>query len=127
LTRTAEAIDVNTRTLLTEIDVDNPKGELLAGSYCVVHLKLPTPATTLKLPVNAFIFRSDGLQVATVGSDNRVLLHSVTVGRDFGTSLEVISGIGPDDLVVVNPPDSLAAGTTVRPVTEDKNTEGRAQ
>jgi RND family efflux transporter MFP subunit len=127
LTRTAEAIDVNTRTLLTEIDVDNPKGELLPGSYCVAHLKLPTPATTLKLPVNAFIFRSDGLQVATVGSDNRVALHPVTVGRDFGTSLEVLSGIGPGDSVVINPPDSLAAGTTVRPVKEDENPAGRAQ
>jgi RND family efflux transporter MFP subunit len=124
LTRTAEAIDVNSRTLLTEIDVDNPKGELLPGSYCEVHLKLPTPASTLKLPVDALIFRSDGLQVATVGPDSRVALQTVTVGRDFGTSLEILSGIGPDDIVVLNPPDSLAAGTIVRTVKNEAKTEG---
>ncbi len=126
LTRTAEAIDVNSRTLLTEIDVDNPKGELLPGSYCEVHLKLPTPGTTLKLPVNALIFRSEGLQVATVGADNRVALHTVSIGRDYGTAVEVLSGVGPADNVVLDPPDSLAAGTVVRTVKAEK-AEGAAQ
>jgi RND family efflux transporter MFP subunit len=126
LARTAQSIDVSSRTLLTEIDVDNPKGELLPGSYCEVHLKLPTADTTLKLPVNALIFRTDGLQVATVGADDRVALHTITIGRDFGTEVEVVSGIGPDDRVVLNPPDSLAAGTVVRTAKDDPKPERAA-
>ena len=115
LVRTASAIDVASRTLLTEIDVDNPKGELLPGSYCEVHLKIDdqaAPAT--KLPVNALIFRSDGLQVATVKADGHVTLKSITVGRDFGDSVEVLSGLDPHDRVVVNPPDSIASNEIVR-------------
>jgi RND family efflux transporter MFP subunit len=114
IARTAEAIDVNSRTLLTEIDVDNRTGELLPGSYCEVHLKLPTPTGTLTLPVNALIFRTAGLQVAVVGADSHVALRTVTVGRDFGTTLEVVSGVNAGDRVVVNPPDSLADDAVVR-------------
>jgi RND family efflux transporter MFP subunit len=115
LARTAQAIDVNTRTLLAEVDVENPKGELLPGSYCDVHLQLGRASTTtLKLPVNALIFRSDGLQVATIDEGNRVALKPVTVGRDFGDTVEVLTGIGAADKIVVNPPDSLVAGEVVR-------------
>ena len=113
LARTAQAIDVASRTLLTEIDVDNAKGELLPGSYAEVHLKLPTPTSTLKLPVNALIFKTDGLQVAKVIGD-RISLVSVTVGRDFGNDVEIVSGLTGTERIVVNPPDSLADGATVR-------------
>jgi RND family efflux transporter MFP subunit len=125
--RTAQSIELGSRTLLTEIDVDNASGELLPGSYCEVHLKLPTAESALKLPVNAFIFRTDGLQVATVGADLKVVLHKVTVGRDFGTEMEVVSGIKADDRVIINPPDSLAAGATVRLVEEPARPAGGAQ
>ncbi|HZR26824.1 MAG TPA: efflux RND transporter periplasmic adaptor subunit [Vicinamibacterales bacterium] len=114
LVRTSNAIDVSSRTLLTEIDIDNPKGELLAGSYAEVHLKLPTPATTMKLPVDAVIFKGDGLQVATLDSANRVHLVNVASGRDFGDSVEILSGLSGKERIVLNPPDSLGEGQTVR-------------
>jgi RND family efflux transporter MFP subunit len=114
LVRNAQSIDVATRTLLTEIDVDNRKGELLPGSYAEVHLKLPTPATTLRLPVSALIFKSDGLQVAIVKEGNQVAVLPVTAGRDFGTAVEIVDGLSGDEQVIVNPPDSLAPGQTVR-------------
>jgi RND family efflux transporter MFP subunit len=114
LVRTAEAIDVASRTLLTEFDVDNSKGELLAGSYAEVHLKLGTEASTFTLPVNAIIFGSDGLRVATVGDGDRVTIGAITVGRDYGNTVEVLSGLTGTERVVINPPDSLESGQVVR-------------
>lgn len=116
LARTAQSIDVASRTLLTEVDVDNAKGELLPGSYAEVHLKMPTPTSTLKVPVNALIFKTEGLQVATVRGD-RIALVPVVAGRDFGNEVEIVSGLKGDERIVVNPPDSLENGVTVR-VTE---------
>ncbi len=115
LARTAQSIDVASRTLLAEIDVDNPKGELLPGSYAEVHLKLPTPTPTLKLPVSALIFRTEGLQVATVTND-RIRMVPVTAGRDFGSDVEIVSGLTGSERIVVNPPDSLVDGVAVRVV-----------
>lgn len=115
LVRTSNAIDVASRTLLAEIDVDNRTGDLLPGSYCDVHLKLGDQAAgAMKLPVNALIFRGNGLQVATVGVNGRIVMKAITAGRDFGDSVEVLTGIDPDDRVVVNPPDSMAANEIVR-------------
>jgi hypothetical protein len=98
--------------------MNNPGGELMPGSYAEVHMKLPTDKSALRLPVNTLLFRSEGLRVALV-RDNRVHLQPVTMGRDFGSSVEVVSGISSDDRVVVNPPDSLEEGQLVRVVTED--------
>ena len=114
LVRTAEAIDPASRTLLVEIDVANPKGELLPGAFAQVHLALPTPATTLVLPVNTLMFRSDGLRVAVVRADSRVAMVAVTLGRDFGTEAEILSGLNGDERVVSSPPDSLTDGQMVR-------------
>jgi len=114
LARTSEAIDVASRTLLTEFDVENASGELLPGSYAEVHLKLPAEATTFRLPVNALMFRSEGLRVATVDHAGRVTLAPVTLGRDFGSSVEVLAGITGAERVVVNPPDSLETPQVVR-------------
>jgi RND family efflux transporter MFP subunit len=113
LVRTAEAINVTTRTLLVEIAVDNPTGTLLTGSYAEVHLAVPTQASTSLLPVNTLIFRSEGLRVATV-KDGKVLLAAVTPGRDFGNQIEIVSGLQPDDQIIINPPDSLVAGQQVQ-------------
>jgi RND family efflux transporter MFP subunit len=110
--RTAQAIDPNSRTLLVEIDLDNPHGRILPGSFAQVHLKLPTSETTFRLPVNTLIFRSEGLRVATV-KDGVVTLVPVTLGRDFGSSVEVVSGLTGAEAVVVNPSDSLADGQRV--------------
>jgi RND family efflux transporter MFP subunit len=112
LARTSQSIDVASRTLLTEIDVDNKSGELLAGSYVQAHLKLPAPEATTRLPVNALIFSSDGLQVAKF-INGKAVLSTVTLGRDYGDSVEVLTGLTPADSVIVNPPDSLESGTPV--------------
>jgi RND family efflux transporter MFP subunit len=114
LARTAQSIDTASRTLLTEIDVDNPKGELLAGSYAEVHLELPSAQSTYKLPINAIIFRTEGVRVAIVGPDGKVSLQPVTLGRDYGDSLEVVSGISGKERIILNAPDSIEAGQTVR-------------
>ena len=114
LVRTAQSIDLASRTLLTEIDVDNPKGELLPGSYAEVHFKLPTPASALKVPVSALIFRADGLMVATIRNGNQVAIVPVTAGRDYGNAVEIVGGLTGSERVVVNPSDSLTDGQTVR-------------
>jgi multidrug efflux pump subunit AcrA (membrane-fusion protein) len=113
LVRTADAINVTTRTLLIEIDVDNPAGTLLTGSYAEVHLKVASQASTFLLPVNALIFRSDGLQVGTV-KDGIVALTTVTPGHDFGDQIEIVAGLKSSDHVIVNPPDSIVSGQKVQ-------------
>src|SRR6266446_1560757 len=113
LVRTSEDINVTTRTLLIEIDVENPTGTLLTGSYAEVHLAVPTQASTFLLPVNALLFRSEGLRVGIV-KDGKVALTAVTPGHDFGNQIEIISGLEPDDQVIVNPPDSIVSGQQVQ-------------
>jgi len=115
LVRTASAINVTTRTLLVEIEVDNFSGTLLTGSYAEVHLKIPTQASTLLLPVNALLFRTEGLRVGVV-KHGKVVLTAVTPGRDFGNQIEVVSGLKPDDQVIINPPDSIVSGQQVQVV-----------
>jgi RND family efflux transporter MFP subunit len=112
MSRTAQSIDPVSRTLLIEIDLDNPGGEILPGSFAQVHLKLPTDATTFRVPVNTMIFRSEGMRLAVV-KNGVVSLIPVTIGRDFGTTVEVVSGLKGGESIVVNPPDSLADGQTV--------------
>lgn len=113
LVRTSDSINVTTRTLLIEIDVDNPTGTLLTGSYAEVHLKVPEHKSTLILPVNTLLFRSEGLRVGVV-KDGKVVLTAVTPGHDFGDRIEIVSGLTPDDQVIVNPPDSLVSGQAVQ-------------
>jgi RND family efflux transporter MFP subunit len=112
--RTAQALDPASRTLQVELQVDNPKGELFPGSYAEVHFKFPGSVDSLRLPVNALVFRSAGLQVAVVGANHEIHLKSIVSGRDFGKSIEVVSGLDPTDQVVLNPPDSIAEGALVR-------------
>ena len=114
LVRTANAIDLATRTLLVEVDVDNATGELLPGAFAEVHLKLPTEIPSYILPVNALIFRAQGLQIATVDNGNRAKLVTIVLGRDFGATVEVVSGLSDADKVIVSPPDSLVDGEQVQ-------------
>jgi RND family efflux transporter MFP subunit len=111
--RSSGAIDNSTRTLLTEVDVDNSAHLLKPGSYVEVHLKLPSPVNTFTLPVNATIFKSAGLQVAIVKSGKTISLVPVTPGRDFGTEIEIVAGLKSDEWVVLNPSDSLTDGAEV--------------
>jgi RND family efflux transporter MFP subunit len=114
LVRTANAIDPTSRTLLVEIAVDNPTGQLFTGSYAEVHLKLPTAASAFILPVNTLLFRAEGLRIAVVGDGQKVELKQITLGHDFGSEVEVIAGVNGNENVIVNPPDSVVTGETVR-------------
>ena len=111
--RTAEAINMTTRTLLIEIDVNNPTGTLLTGSYAEVHLAVPTLASTFLIPVNTLLFRTEGLRVGVV-KNGKVVLTTVTPGHDFGNEIEIVAGLKADDQVVINPPDSIVAGQQVQ-------------
>jgi len=114
--RTAQALDPSLRTLQVELLVDNGKGQLFPGAYAEVHFKLPGSTSTLLVPATSLVFRAAGLQVATVERGNLVKLRSITQGRDFGTAVEVLTGLSADDEVIVNPPDSIADGAQVRVV-----------
>lgn len=113
LVRTSEAINFETRTLLAEVDVTNPTGKLLSGSYAEVRFKVPGTTTTYILPVDTLLFRKEGLRVALVKA-NKVQLLPVTPGRDFGETIEIISGLQGGESVIVSPPDSLVNGEKVQ-------------
>jgi RND family efflux transporter MFP subunit len=112
--RTAEAIDTSTRTLLTEVDVPNHNGALLPGGYAQVHLQVKVTGARLAVPVNALLFRSEGLSAVVVDANHRTHLKPLTIGRDYGTTLEVLQGLDAKDWIVLNPADSLEEGQEVR-------------
>lgn len=118
LVRTSQAIDASTRTLLAEVEVDNPTGELLPGAYARVHLQLSAPHPVLVLPVNTLLFRPEGVMVAVLQADQTAQLVRVELGRDFGTEVEIVSGIQAEDSIILNPSDSLVSGAQVRVVQE---------
>lgn len=111
--RTAEAIDPNTRTLRTEVDVPNKSGRLLPGSFGEVHFAVGSNVNRVTVPVNAMLFRSEGPQLAVIGPDNKVQLRTISIGRDYGTTLEILAGVSPQDQIVINPSDSLEEGQVV--------------
>jgi RND family efflux transporter MFP subunit len=113
IARNANAIDPASRTLLVEVDVDNHDGQLLPGAYVRVHLKLPKEIRSVTVPANTLLFRSEGLQVGVVRNGQAELVP-ITVGRDYGSTVEVVSGLQPTDQVIANPADSLLSGTPVR-------------
>ncbi len=116
LVRSSDAVDPTTRTLLAEVDVDNRSGELLPGSYTEVHLHTKDPAPALVVPISAVILQPDGLHVAVVDGDQIAHVLRVTPGRDFGSSMEILSGLNAGQAVITNPPDSLTDGEKVRVV-----------
>jgi RND family efflux transporter MFP subunit len=120
LIRSSEAIDPTSRTLLVEFEVDNAKGELLPGAYVQVQIKLPQSESTLVVPVTTLIFRAEGVRVAVVNAEGVVKMTPVTLGRDFGTEVEVVSGLPPTARLVVSPPDSLGDGERVRVLANEK-------
>jgi RND family efflux transporter MFP subunit len=111
--RTADAIDLASRTLNTEVDVPNKSGQLLPGGYAQVHLLLGVNGTRLQVPVNALLFRSEGLRAVVVDANHKTHLQQLAIGRDYGTALEVLQGLKPEDWIVLNPPDSLDEGVQV--------------
>ncbi|MCU1330858.1 MAG: putative Co/Zn/Cd efflux system rane fusion protein [Bryobacterales bacterium] len=113
VTRTADSIDITSRTLTVELDVPNPSGELLPGAYANVHFQLPLNVVSLVLPSSTILFQTDGPQVGNVNSQSQIELRKVTLGHDFGDTIEVLAGVQPADAVVANPPDSLTNGMRV--------------
>jgi RND family efflux transporter MFP subunit len=111
--RTAESIDLATRSLYTEVDVPNKTGQLLPGGFAQVHLEVKASGQRLQVPINALLFRSEGLRAVVIDSDQKARLRPLVVGRDYGTTLEVIGGLSASDWIVLNPPDSLEDGQTV--------------
>jgi RND family efflux transporter MFP subunit len=121
--RTAGTIDPTSRTLRTEVDVPNENGRLFPGAYMQVHLNTGGNRQSLLVPANTVLFRSDGTTMGVVGSDNKVELKKIEIGKDLGPQLEIAQGLSPDDLVIINPSESLASGQIVRiwPSQNDKN------
>ena len=122
---TAGAMSADSRTLLTELQVDNTDGQILSGTYAQVRFTDARPEPALTLPSNTLLFRAQGLQVGVVNADGSVALHDVVLGRDFGPTVEILSGVTPADRVILNPSDSLirglhvtVAGTTAKTLTE---------
>jgi membrane fusion protein (multidrug efflux system) len=113
---TADSIEPDSRTLLTQLEVDNSKGEILAGSFAQVRFAETGSAALLTLPGNALLYRAEGMQVGVVGGDGKVSLHSIKLGRDYGQTIEILDGITTNDRVILNPPDSLSAGVSVHVV-----------
>ena len=113
LARNANAIDPISRTLLVEVDVDNPAGQLLPGAYMSIHLKLPEQTRSVTIPANTLLFRAEGLRVGVV-KNNRVALIAAKIGRDYGDTVEVLSGLQPADAIIVDPSDSLISGAEVQ-------------
>jgi RND family efflux transporter MFP subunit len=111
--RTADAIDLASRTLNTEVDVPNKDGRLLPGGYAQVHLLVKVTGQRLQVPVNALLFRSEGLRAVTIDENHKTHLQPLTIGRDYGTALEVLQGLKSSDWIVLNPPDSLEEGLQV--------------
>jgi RND family efflux transporter MFP subunit len=125
LVRNANSIDPASRTLLVEMDVDNPDGKLLPGAYVSIHLKLPNPIRSVTVPAETLLFRSEGLRVGVVRKD-RAELVPVKIGNDYGSTVEIVSGLRPSDEVIANPSDSLTNGSPVR-VLSAQPAEGAAQ
>jgi RND family efflux transporter MFP subunit len=120
--RTSNALDPALRTLQVELELDNANHAVFPGAYAEVHFKLPGSGESLRLPSNTVLFRAAGLQVATIDGQKRVKLKSIVQGRDFGNTIEVLSGIEPNDTIILNPPDSLIDGVEVRIAPPRKNT-----
>ena len=122
--RTADSIDLATRTMRTEIDVPNPKGVLLPGAYAQVHFDVNITTPRLTIPVNALLFRAEGTRAAVVGGDGKVHLKPVVIGRDYGTTLEILGGLDEKDSIILNPSDSLEEGQQVQVQTQGGNEGG---
>ena len=122
LVRDSNSIDLTSRTLRVEVDVDNPTGSLLPGAYAFVHLKLPSAARAVTIPTNTLLFRAEGLRVAVVRGGQAKLVP-ITIGHDYGSSVEVLSGLTSEDAVILDPSDSIMEGSAVK-IAEAAKPEG---
>jgi multidrug efflux pump subunit AcrA (membrane-fusion protein) len=107
-------MNATSHTMQVELQADNAAGKFFAGSYCNVHFEIPTDANLVRIPSTALVTSNQGTQVATLDSNNKVVVKKVQLGRDLGDSVEVIAGLSPSDRIINNPPETLTAGDTVR-------------
>jgi RND family efflux transporter MFP subunit len=114
LSHISKAINPSSHSMQVELQADNAAGKFFGGSYCNVHLEIPTDANLVKIPSTALVTGNQGTQVATLDSNDKVVLKNVRLGRDLGDSVEVLAGLSPSDRIIDNPPETLAAGDTVR-------------
>src|SRR5260221_8641539 len=114
LVTTSNAMDASSRSMLVELQADNPEGKFFAGAYCRVDFLLPNDPTTMRIPSTALIPANRGMQVAILGTDNKVVLKPIQLGRDFGDSVEVKSGLAPQDRVIDSPPETVQSGDAVQ-------------
>jgi RND family efflux transporter MFP subunit len=110
----SKSINASSHSMQVELQADNAAGKCFAGSYCNVHFELPTDPNLIRIPSTALVTGNQGTQVATLDSNDKVVLKSVQLGRDLGDSVEVIAGLSPSDRIINNPPETLIAGDTVR-------------
>jgi RND family efflux transporter MFP subunit len=125
VTRTAGAVDAASRTMQVELLLKNPKGTIFSGSYAQVRFDDTAGPSVLRLSDNAIITRAQGTQVAVVGDNNRVELRNITLGRDYGSYIEVLAGLQASDRVIVNPPDAISDGATVKVAADVETTPGK--
>ncbi|WP_454624365.1 efflux RND transporter periplasmic adaptor subunit [Bradyrhizobium cenepequi] len=114
VTSTSRAVNVSSRTLLVELQADNPDGLFQPGAFAEIHFTLPSPPNVVRIPTSALLFREHGLEVAVVGADGKVTLKKINIGRNLGTEVEVLQGLAPSDRVVDSPPDALGSGDAVQ-------------
>src|SRR5882757_5754994 len=114
LSHISKSINQNSHSMQVELQADNAAGKFFGGSYCNVHFEIPTDANLVKVPSTALITGNQGMQIATLDSNDKVVLKNVQLGRDFGDSVEVVAGLSPSDRIINNPPETLAAGDAVR-------------
>jgi RND family efflux transporter MFP subunit len=114
LSHVSKAINATSHSMQVELQADNAAGKFFGGSYCNVHFELPTDSNLVKIPSTALVTGNQGMQVATLDSNNKVVLKSVQLGRDLGDSMEVIAGLTPSDRIINSPPETLTTGDTVR-------------
>jgi len=124
---TSSAINANARTLLVELQADNPKSELQPGAYAQVDFELPADSDVVRIPTSALVFRKHGMEVATIGPDQKITLKPIELGRNLGVEVEVLKGLTISDRLVNSPPDSLATGDSVRITGEFARATGGAQ
>src|SRR5216683_3924661 len=114
LSHISKSINASSHSMQVELQADNAAGKFFGGSYCNVHFEIPTDANLVTIPSTALVTGNQGTQVATLDSNNKVVLKKVQLGRDLGDSVEVIAGLTPSDRIINNPPETLAVGDTVR-------------
>jgi RND family efflux transporter MFP subunit len=126
LVATSSAMNETSRSMLVELQADNPDGKLFGGTYCRVDFQIPGDPNMVRLPATALMPVNRGVQVALLGNDNKVVLKSIQLGRDFGDTVEVTAGLAPEDRVIDSPPETLQSGQTVHVAAEPPSTSAQA-